>query len=112
MTRASGSGSRVVPRARLARPGARAVELAWSNEDEAFRRDLLAFLEAHCPPEARVERDFIEMEGDNLPDWARRWQATLFDHGWMIPAYPPELGGRNASPVQTLIYLEELARQG
>ena len=39
----------------------------------------------------------------------RDWQATLFDHGWMIPGYPPELGGRNCTPVQTLIYLEKLA---
>ena len=38
----------------------------------------------------------------------RDWQATLFDHGWMIPGYPPELGGRNCTPVQTLIYLETL----
>jgi alkylation response protein AidB-like acyl-CoA dehydrogenase len=30
----------------------------------------------------------------------------------MVPAYPPELGGRDATPVQTLIYLEELARGG
>ena len=27
----------------------------------------------------------------------------------MIPGYPPELGGRNARPVQTLVYLEEMA---
>jgi len=27
------------------------------------------------------------------------------------PAYPPELGGRNATPIQTLIYMEELARR-
>ena len=30
----------------------------------------------------------------------------------MVPGYPPELGGRDATPVQTLIYLEELARRG
>ena len=44
-----------------------------------------------------------------VPQWMRDWQATLFDHGWMIPGYPPELGGRNCTPVQTLIYLETLA---
>jgi alkylation response protein AidB-like acyl-CoA dehydrogenase len=88
------------------------VRLAWSKEDEAFRDELVAFLDDRCPPEARNEKDFLEMEGDALPAWAREWQATLFDHGWMIPAYPPELGGRDATPVQTLIYLEELARQG
>ena len=47
-----------------------------------------------------------------IPDWARRWQACLFDNGWMIPSYSPELGGRNATPTQTLVYLEELAARG
>ena len=47
----------------------------------------------------------------SIPEWTRRWQATLFDHGWMIPGYPPELGGRNATPIQTLVYLEEMARR-
>jgi len=88
------------------------VRLAWDPADEAFRDELLAFLDEHCPPEARAGKDFMGGETSIIPDWARAWQATLFDHGWMIPGYPPELGGRNATPVQTLIYLEELARQG
>jgi len=94
------------------------VRLAFSDEDRAFREDLLGFLDAHCPSEARQRRDMIgsddvDAEGVMvLPDWARQWQATLFDHGWMIPAYPPELGGRNATPTQTLLYLETLAAQG
>lgn len=88
------------------------MRLAWDPADEAFREELRAFIDAHCPPEARVGKDFLGGEDMIIPDWAREWQATLFDHGWMIPGYPPELGGRNATPVQTLIYLEELARQG
>ena len=47
-----------------------------------------------------------------IPAWAREWQATLFDHGWMIPSYPPELGGRDATAVQTLLFLEEMASRG
>ncbi len=46
-----------------------------------------------------------------VPAWARDWQATLFDHGWMIPSYPKELGGREATPLQTMVYLEEMARR-
>src|SRR5207247_5473288 len=35
-----------------------------------------------------------------------------FDAGWLVPGWPPELGGRNATPVQQMIYFEELsARQ-
>jgi len=94
------------------------VRLSFSPEDEAFRADFRAFIDAHCPPEALAGRDF--MGGDDtdvdgvmaLPDWAVEWQATMFDHGWMIPAYGPEFGGRNATPTQTLIYQEELAAQG
>jgi len=89
------------------------MELAWSAEDEAFRAEVAAFLDTHAPPEARGH-DFPQDddEGGGIPGWARQWQATLFDHGWLVPGYPPELGGRNATPVQTLIFLEEMAARG
>ena len=88
------------------------MQLAWDERDEEFRDDLDAFLDENCPEEIRGGRDFLGGDEDFIPEWARRWQATLFDSGWMIPAYPPELGGRNATPAQTLIFLEELARRG
>ena len=91
------------------------MELAWGPEEEAFRAELVAFLDEHAPPEACLPRDFsadeTETAGELIPAWARAWQATLFDHGWMIPAYPAELGGRNCTPVQTLVFLEEMARR-
>jgi alkylation response protein AidB-like acyl-CoA dehydrogenase len=87
------------------------VQLAWGPEDEAFRAELVAFLDEHTPAEARAGADFMgEYSGTEIvPRWLRDWQATLFDHGWMVPGYPPELGGRNCTPVQTLIYLETMA---
>ena len=91
-----------------------AMHLDWGPEVDAFRAELLAFLDEYAPPQTRTRRDFamgVGASGDELiPQWARDWQATLFDHGWMIPGYPPELGGRNATPIQTLVYLEEMAR--
>ncbi len=95
------------------------MRLGFDPEDEAFRDELRVFVEQHAPPEARRGRDWIGDDDDTdadgimiIPAWAREWQATLFDHGWMIPGYPPELGGRNATPTETLVYLEELARMG
>jgi alkylation response protein AidB-like acyl-CoA dehydrogenase len=87
------------------------VQLAWSAEDEAFRAELIAFLDAHTPEQMRTGYDFQDVRDEHelVPKWLRDWQATLFDHGWMIPGYPPELGGRNCTPVQTLIFLETLA---
>jgi alkylation response protein AidB-like acyl-CoA dehydrogenase len=87
------------------------MKLAWSPEDEAFRAELVTFLDANTPAEAGGY-DFLGELSDGIaliPDWLRVWQAKLFDNGWMIPAYPPELGGRNCTPVQTLIYLEEFS---
>ena len=107
---------------REVRPGAAALparvprltmRLAWGEEELAFRAELRAFLDEHAPPEALAGFDMQDTRAEErteiVPQWARDWQATLFDHGWMIPAYPPELGGRNATPVQTLVYLEEMA---
>ncbi len=92
------------------------MHLDWGPEVDAFRAELLAFLDEYAPPQTRTRRDFamgVGASGDELiPQWARDWQATLFDHGWMIPGYPPELGGRNATPIQTLVYLEEMAARG
>ena len=81
------------------------MKLAWSDEDEAFRGELITFLDGHTPPELAQGYDFqgdVEDGPDLVPQYMRDWQATLFDHGWMIPAYGPELGGRNCTPLQTL----------
>ena len=90
------------------------MHLAWNEADEQFRAELRKFIAEHAPPDAFHGYDFqddVATGPDRIPQWLRDWQAKLFDHGWMIPGYPPELGGRNATPVQTLIYLEELALQ-
>ena len=48
----------------------------------------------------------------HIPEWARRWQRKLFDNGWLVPGWPPEHGGRNATAVQQMVYFEELTRLG
>ena len=91
------------------------MQLGWGADEIAFRDELVAFLDEHAPPEAGRGLDDTDVgeptTHELVPAWARVWQATLFDHGWMVPGYPPELGGRNATPVQTLVYLEEMARR-
>ena len=86
------------------------MDLGWSDADERFRMELGEFLDAHAPPEA-LDGTERWAAGELVPEWARRWQATLFDHGWMIPSLPPHLGGRDATPTQTAVLLEELARR-
>jgi alkylation response protein AidB-like acyl-CoA dehydrogenase len=91
------------------------MRLSFGPEVEDFRAELITFLDEHAPPEMLRGFDMMDTGAEErdqvIPDWAREWQATLFDHRWMIPAYPPDLGGRDATPIQTLVYLEEMARR-
>jgi alkylation response protein AidB-like acyl-CoA dehydrogenase len=90
------------------------VELAYGAADEAFRAELRGWLEQNLPAEIRKHPDGEAMGhgggGDAYPQWARDWQATLFEAGWLLPQWPRELGGRDATALQTLIYHEEMAR--
>jgi alkylation response protein AidB-like acyl-CoA dehydrogenase len=88
------------------------VHLAWGEDEERFRAELRAFLDEHQPPEGVGRGMEPEWGEGGIPQWAVDWQARLFDHGWLVPGYPPELGGRNATDVQTLVYFEELAERG
>jgi alkylation response protein AidB-like acyl-CoA dehydrogenase len=86
------------------------VRLSFDDEAEAFRRELVAWLEANAP-DPSVRRAEKKSSSGHLPQWARDWQRTLFDAGWLVPGWPPELGGRNATPVQTMVYFEELSQR-
>src|SRR5437588_3801473 len=61
---------------------------------------------------AREQMAEPKQSSAHLPDWARAWQRLMFDAGWLVPGWPPELGGRNATPIQQMVYFEELARRG
>jgi alkylation response protein AidB-like acyl-CoA dehydrogenase len=84
------------------------VRLQFGEAEEAFRADLDAWLDANLPPREVLRRP--KQSSADLQPWGREWQRTLFDAGWLVPGWPPELGGRNATPVQQMIYFEEFAR--
>jgi alkylation response protein AidB-like acyl-CoA dehydrogenase len=86
------------------------VRLDYDEETEASRSELRAFFEANLPPPE--ERSEQVRSSAHIPQWARRWQRLLFESGWLVPGWPPELGGRNATPLQQMVYFEELVRLG
>ena len=87
------------------------MRLRFDDSVEAFRTELLAWLAANRPSHEEMAADPSVSTG-HAPAWARRWTRTMFDAGWLVPGWPPELGGRNAGPIETLVYLEELAAAG
>ena len=85
------------------------MQLAFDSDVEEFRAEFSAFLDEHTPSAAQtLERP---RSVSHMPQWARDWQRLLFDNGWLLPAQPPEFGGRNANVLQTFVHAEELCRR-
>ena len=81
------------------------MHLHFDAETEAFRAELRAWLAANQPTAEEMAAEPATSSA-HLTDWSRRWQRKLFDAGLLVPGWPPELGGRNLSPVQQLVYHE------
>src|SRR3954465_15776569 len=85
------------------------MQLTFDSDVEEFRAEFVAFLDEHLPSEAEtLERP---RSVSHMPQWARDWQRLLFDNGWLLPAQPPEFGGRNATVLQQYVYLAELCKR-
>ena len=85
------------------------MRLGYSDADEAFRAELSGWLDEHAP--GREYLDSPKQSSAWMPDWVRAWQLLLFNHGWLVPGWSSEYGGRNATPSEQMIYFEELSRR-
>jgi len=79
------------------------MDLTLSPDEQAFRDELRAWLEANHPGK--------EPEGDEAAFQFRRdWQRALNDAGWAGLSWPQEYGGRGATLVEQAIFNEEIVR--
>jgi alkylation response protein AidB-like acyl-CoA dehydrogenase len=87
------------------------VRLTFGDDVEAFRQEFLAWLAENRPTDEEMAEE-PAVSSAHVPGWARRWARRLFDAGWLVPGWPPERGGRNAGPIEVLVYQEELTKAG
>ena len=85
------------------------MRLAPDESLGAFRRQFEEWLDEHLPTATQMTES--RRSSAHLPDWARDWQRKLFDDGWLVPGFPPELGGRNATPAEQMAYFEVVAER-
>ena len=80
------------------------MDTRFSDEENAFRAEVRAFLQQAWTPElaARVDDD------DSYPQAIGEWQRRLFERGWVAPGWPRQHGGCEWTPTQR--YLYELER--
>ncbi len=83
------------------------MDLKWTEQEEAFRAECRAWLEANVPRPALPSGDTPEGFKLHLV-----WEKKLFDARWAVVSWPKEYGGRGASLFEWLIFEEEYYRAG
>ena len=84
------------------------MDLTYTPEQQAFRAEVRAWLDAHVPAEPLEHYDATR-EGFEAH---RKWEAILKQGDWGMVTWPKEYGGRGVDLIQWLIFEEEYYRAG
>ncbi|MGH7035039.1 MAG: acyl-CoA dehydrogenase family protein [Stellaceae bacterium] len=77
-----------------------------TEHEKSFRAETRAWLDANLPAELR------HAAGRVAPPEIKGWFRKMADRGLAAPHWPREWGGIEATPVEQIILIEELARVG
>lgn len=101
------------------------MDFAYTAEDEAFRQELIDWLDAELPPFLAEWSDDDPVSGEEEPgdtagagsggvlsqmERRRAWQRKLNEGRWAAISWPEAWGGRDATVTQNVIYSETMAR--
>ncbi len=85
------------------------MDLNLTPQELRFRDEARAWFAANVPKDWVKRRD----EEDSMAgrfEYLRAWQRTLYDAGWAGISWPKDFGGRGASVMEQVIFIEEMAR--
>lgn len=91
------------------------MDLSWSESEQAFRAEARAWLEQNLAAwHDEHGGDDAIASGDTREGFAQHlaWERRLFQGGWAAVSWPTEMGGRDASLWEWLIFEEEYYRAG
>jgi alkylation response protein AidB-like acyl-CoA dehydrogenase len=83
------------------------MHLHYTPEQDAFRAEVRAWMEAHVPKEPLVTLECKEGFDGHV-----EWERTLASGNWGMVTWPEEFGGRGLDLIQWLIFEEEYFRAG
>lgn len=83
------------------------MQLNYTPEQQAFRAEVRAWMEAHVPKEPLVTLECREGYDQHV-----EWERTLASGNWGMVTWPEAYGGRGLDLIQWLIFEEEYFRAG
>src|SRR5438045_9093832 len=85
------------------------MDFEFSEREEAFRKEVRAWLEANVPDELRG-RAFASSRADvEEVRRLRAWQKRMWEAGYVGMNWPRECGGRGAPLTEQIILYQEMA---
>lgn len=83
------------------------MDFIFSQEDDAFRREAVNFVERELPWDWRTE--IVDSEEPTDAVKVRQFKKKLADKGWLTMAWPTEYGGLGAPHIRQMVFNEEMA---
>ena len=83
------------------------MDLNLSPAEEAFRREFSDWLGPNLPAEHTAGR-LRGLPEEQTLEIRRAWEQKLGEGGWLGVSWPKEFGGRGATAMEHVIYLQEL----
>ncbi|MHB1128231.1 MAG: acyl-CoA dehydrogenase family protein [Bacillota bacterium] len=83
------------------------MDITFSPENELFRQEVRAWVKANLPDDWRVSVPHTQEERDDIN---QDWDKKLYQGGWAGLSWPKEYGGKGATIIEQLIFMEEMAK--
>ncbi len=88
------------------------MDFRLTAAEARFQREVRDWLVANLPPGWGTPEFRRQDEPAEKVRFARWWQRRLHEGGWAGLHWPPEYGGRGATPLEQFLFAEEYTRAG
>ena len=85
------------------------MDLTFTDEEEAFRQEVRAWIPEAMPDEM-LEK--ARGAGGFTPEDSATWHRILYEKGWVAPHWPKEVGGTGWDAARRFIFNEEMELAG
>ena len=81
-----------------------------TKEEAQFREEVSTWLNNNAEKKLHARDSYKTVPDGSALDDAKNWQEKLYDAGWACLHWPKDYGGRDASPMERVIWGQEMSK--